>query len=158
MKHGSEDQPSIKQALKGAEAPEWLAAIFTEIEQLKERKTWRLISRDDVPTGCKVLPCDIKLKQKRREDGSADKKKARLCIGGHKQQYGIDYDETFAPVADFQTVRLMLSIAAKEDMLCDHVDVIGAFLYSEIDADVYMEQPTGFEEDPQSDQVCKLLK
>ncbi len=47
----------------------------------------------------------------------------------------------------------MLSIAAKEDMFVDHVDVIGAFLYSDIDTDVFMEQPRGFEADPQVDEV-----
>ena len=60
-------------------------------------------------------------------------------------------------MVDFQTVRLLLSIASKENMFVDHVDVKGAFLYSKIDTDVYMEQPHGFEEHPGADQVCKLL-
>lgn len=158
LKPGTEDVPTVNQALEGPEAPDWLAAIQVELEQLKERKTWRLIPRSEVPAGCNVLPSSIKLKQKRLEDGSVDKKKARLCVGGHKQKYGVDYDETFAPVIDFETVRLILSIAAKEKMLVDHVDVIGAFLFSHVDAEIYVEQPKGFEENPDADEVCKLLK
>lgn len=97
--------------------------------------------RDDVPAGYKVLPCDIKLKQNRREDDSTVTKRAMLRIGGHRQQYKAGPDEIFAPVADFQTIRLMLSISAKEGMISRHVDVKRAFLYSDIDGDVYMEQP-----------------
>ena len=158
LKPGTEDEPTVTQALEGDDAPDWLAAIHSDVEQLKRRQTWNLIPRADVPSGRKNLPCSIKLKKKRLGDGPVDKRKARACTGGRSKQYGVDYDETFAAVIDFQTVRLMLSIAAKEDMFVDHVDEIGSFLYSDIDTDVFMRQPRGFEADPQFDEVRKLLK
>ena len=89
LKPGTEDEPTVTQALEGDDAPDWLAAIHSEVEQLKQRQTWNLIPRADVPSGSKILPCSIKLKKKRLEDGSVDKRKARVCIGGHKQQYGV---------------------------------------------------------------------
>lgn len=102
-----------------------------------------MIPRVDVPTRSKILPCLIKIKKKRIEDGSIDNWKARMCNRGHKKKYGVDYDETFAAVIDFQTVRLMLSIAVKENMFVDHVEVIGAFLLSDINIAVFMEHPRG---------------
>lgn len=55
LKPGNLDEPTVKQEPEGPDAPEWLAAIHADIEQLKDRKDWRLISRDDVPDGRKVL-------------------------------------------------------------------------------------------------------
>lgn len=91
---------------------------------------------------------------KRHEDRLLDKRKARLCVGDHKQEYGIDHEQTFAPVADFELVRLILAIAAKEGLHVEHGNVQGAFLYGDINSEVPMKQPKEFEEHGKENQVC----
>lgn len=69
---------------------------------------------------------------------------------------GVDYNATYAPVVDFEHVRMMLAIAAKENMYVEQVDVKGPFLYGKIDTDVYVRPPKGFEEPGKEDYVWKL--
>eukprot|EP00173_Palmaria_palmata_P000002 Plantae.Rhodophyta-Palmaria_palmata.ctg1000.p2 GENE.Plantae.Rhodophyta-Palmaria_palmata.ctg1000~~Plantae.Rhodophyta-Palmaria_palmata.ctg1000.p2 ORF type:complete len:438 (-),score=60.44 Plantae.Rhodophyta-Palmaria_palmata.ctg1000:355-1668(-) len=130
-----------------------------EIETLKNRETWKLVPRSGVPPGKKVLLSDFHLKMKNLKDGSIDINKARFCAGGHKQIYGSDYDLTYAPVIGFDIVRLLLSVASKENMTVEHVDMKGAILCSDVDTEIFMEQPNGFKEGTdKKDLVCQLLK
>ena len=71
------------------------------------------------------------------------------------QQYGIDYKETFAPVVKFASIRIILAIAAVEDLEVHQMDVKTAFLYGDIDEEIYMEQPEGY---TNGNQVCRLKK
>lgn len=106
-----------------------------------------------------MLPSNFQLKRKRLEGGSIDVYKARFCAGGHKQIYGSDYDLTYSPVIGFEIVRLLLSIVSKERMFTAQVDIKGAFLYPDIDAQIVIEQPTGFKEGTEKeDLVGELLK
>ena len=81
--------------------------------------------------------------------------KARLIAQGFTQVYGIDYLETFSPVAKLASLRMLLAIAAVEDLEIHQMDVITAFLVGEIDEEIYMDQPEGFQ---QKDLVCRLRK
>lgn len=108
---------------------------------LKYWKTRTLVPRSEVHQGKNVLPSDFQLKNRRLEDGSVDVYKDRLCAGWHKQEYGSDYHPTYAPVIGFDVVRLVLAIASKKRMIIGQVDIKGAFLYSDIDTDIYIEQP-----------------
>ena len=125
----------------------------SEIESLNENQTWEIVS---LPKGSKPLPSKWVYKIKTNPDGSIDKYKARLVIKGFKQREGIDYNETFSPVAKMGTIRAILSIAASQNLHLAQFDVLIAFLYGHLDEAIYMKQPEVFEDG--SNKVCKLLR
>lgn len=84
--------------------------------------------------------------------------KARLVVHGFAQKYGIDYDETFSPVAKITTVRVLLALAASKSWKLWQMDVKNAFLHGELDRDIYIDQPQGFVNHEKSEYVCKLKK
>ena len=95
-------------------------------------------------------------KIKKNSDGSIERFKARLVACGFSQVAGIDYDETFAPVAKFQSIQLILSLAAIHDLELHQMDVKTAFLYGRLDEEVFMEMPEGYAEG--KGKVWKLLR
>jgi hypothetical protein len=92
----------------------------------------------------KVIDCKWVFKLKQKPDGSIDRYKARLIAKGFKQQYGIDYDETFSPVVKPTTICLLLSLAISNDWAIHQIDVQNAFLRGFLDEEVYMKQPLVF--------------
>lgn len=149
----NEDPETFQDALKSRNRTEWEEAMSREIQSLEENLTWTL---EELPIGAKALPCKWVFKVKTLADGSVDKFKARLVIKGFKQRQGIDYRQTFSPVAKMQTIRSLLSIAASENMHLAQFDVSTAFLYGELEEDIFMHQPEGFEDG--SSKVCKLQR
>jgi hypothetical protein len=105
------------------------------------------------PIGCKWI-----YKPKFKSDGSIDKYKARLVAKGYSQIEGIDYVETFAPVAKLSTIRLLISLATKYHWKLDQLDVKSGFLNGELKEEVYLTQPKGFVEQGKEHLVCKLNK
>lgn len=136
---------SIDEALNDFE---WKNAMEEEMNSLNKMKTWKLT---DLPEGCKPLTCKWVLR--RKESG---RPKARLVARGYDQQQGVDYNETFAPVARHASIRLLLSYASKENFCIRTFDIKTAFLNGEISEEIYMIQPKGFEDG--TDRVCKLLR
>ena len=127
---------------------EWRAACREELESLRKRKVYELV---DPPKGRKVIKnrwvFDIK------SDG---RRKARLVAKGFSQVEGVDYDEIFSPVVWFETVWMMLALAALREWHISGLDIKTAFLYSELDEELYMEQPEGFKIPGQKDKVMLL--
>ena len=89
---------------------------------------------------------------------SDGRKKARLVAKGFSQVEGIDYDQIFSPVVRFQTVRLILTLAALKNWYITGLDVRNTYLYGKLDEEIYMEQPEGFVEPGKEDFVLLLLK
>lgn len=135
--------------------PDWSKAMKEEIAALKRNQTWELVPklRDVEPISCKWV-----YKIKRRTDGLIERHKARLVARGFSQQYGLDYDETFSPVAKLTTVRVLLALAANKDWDLRQMDVKNAFLHGELDREIYMNQPMGFQSQGHPKYVCKLRK
>ena len=134
---------------------DWSKAMKEEIAALKRNQTWELVPkpRDVEPISCKWV-----YKIKRRTDGLIERHKARLVARGFSQQYGLDYDETFSPVAKLTTVRVLLALAANKDWDLRQMDVKNAFLHGELDREIYMNQPMGFQSQGHPKYVCKLRK
>lgn len=145
---------SWKEAMRLPESQEWHRAADEEMDSLKACNVYALVPRSQA---CgHTLTNKWVFKVKRHADGSIERFKARVVARGFEQVAGIDYGETFAPVAKFQSIRLVLALAAKHDMEIHQMDVKTAFLYGLLDEDVYMEQPEGYAGD--RSMVWKLLR
>ncbi|GJW50441.1 zinc finger, CCHC-type containing protein [Tanacetum coccineum] len=132
----------------------WKEAVQSEIDSIMHNDTWELT---DLPPGCKALGCKWILKRKMKVDGSIDKYKARLVIQGFRQKEGIDFFDTYAPVARITTIRLLLALAAIHEVI-HQVDVETAFLNDDLDEEIYMKQPEGFVMPGHEKKLCKLKK
>ncbi|CAL8991733.1 unnamed protein product, partial [Prunus brigantina] len=119
----------------------WQAAMEEELRSLKKNNTWKIV---DLPAGKKPVGCRWIFTVKYLADGTIDRYKARLVAKGYSQKYGVDYTETFAPVAKINTVRVLLSLAANLDWPLHQFDVKNAFLHGELTEEVYMDLPPGY--------------
>jgi len=146
---------TIKQAFEGEHAEEWKAAADEEYHALMENKTWELVDR---PKERKVLSNKWVFRIKYQSDGSIDRFKGRLVVRGFEQVHGLDYNETFAPVVKFDTIRTLLAFAIQNDLLIHQMDVVTAFLNGVIDQEIFMEQPDGYVVHGQESKVCKLKR
>ena len=149
------DPASYEEAMASEDAPRWTAAMNTEISALLENKTWELVPRRP---SMKVLKNRWVLRIKYNADGSIERYKARLVVKGYMQEHGVDYQEVFAPVVRFESLRLLLALAATLDYEIEQMDVTTAFLNGSIDCDIFMEQPSGFVDRDHEHSVCHLLK
>jgi hypothetical protein len=95
---------------------------------------------------------------KHNSNGSISKYKARLIAKGYAQTHGIDYEETFAPVAKMATVRAMIAVATSRGWVLHKMDVKNVFLHGELQEKVYLDQPLGYEDMSHPDYVCRLRK
>jgi hypothetical protein len=120
----------------------WVQAMKKEIDSIKKKKTWDLF---DLPRHKKSIGVKWVYKTKLNEKGKIEKHKARLVAKGFSQQAGIDYGETFAPVARLDTVRILLAIIAQHKWKVYQMDVKSSFLNGVLIEEVYVDQPPGFE-------------
>jgi len=127
----------------------------TEHQALLRNRTWHLVPP---PRGKNIIGCKWVYKVKRKADGSVDRYKARLVAKGYKQQYGIDYEDTFSPVVKAATIRIVLSVALSQGWSLRQLDVQNAFLHGVLEEEVYMQQPPGYIDPQRPDYVCKLDK
>ncbi|CAF4808934.1 unnamed protein product [Pieris macdunnoughi] len=148
------DEPrSYKEAMESADHVHWKAAMKEEMSSLEENGTWTLT---ELPPGRKTIANRWVFRIKRDAEGKICRYKARLVAKGYSQREGIDYNETFSPVARFDTIRAILSIAAKEHLKLAQFDVKTAFLNGFLDEEIYMNQAEGFEDG--SNLVCLLIR
>ncbi|KAM1777797.1 hypothetical protein ACFX11_044412 [Malus domestica] len=132
---------------------EWRNAMEEEMAALVKQKTWTLVP---LPPNKNLVGCKWIYKIKTHHDGTIARYKARLVAKGFFQEAGLDYYETFSPVAKPTTVRLMLSLAATKGWRLKQLDVKNAFLHGFLDEEVYMCQPQGFFDSDHPKFVCKL--
>lgn len=134
---------------------DWINAMIEEIDQIKKNDTWTLIPRLKVKN---VISTKWIFRNKLNEKGEVIRNKARLVCKGYAQEEGIDYGETFAPMARLEGVRTLLAYFAYNNFKVYQMDVKSAFLNGILEEEVFIEQPEGFIEDNNKDQVCKLNK
>ncbi|GJU30471.1 retrotransposon protein, putative, ty1-copia subclass [Tanacetum coccineum] len=123
---------SYKAAMLDSKSNKWIDAMNTEIQSMMDNKVWVLV---DLPPGSKTVGTK-----------------------GYTQLYGVDYEETFSPVADIRAIRILISIAAYYDYEIWQMDVKTAFLNGYLDEDIYMVQPEGFIDPNHPRKVCKLKR
>ncbi|KAG9459133.1 hypothetical protein H6P81_003641 [Aristolochia fimbriata] len=133
--------------------PLWKQAMAEELQALEKNHTWDLVS---LPPGKSPIGCKWVYKVKTKADGSIDRYKARLVAKGYNQEYGIDYEETFAPVARLTSVRVLIAIASIRHWHLFQMDVKNAFLNGALTEEVYMVRPSGSSHP--SGQVCRLRR
>ncbi|GKA79794.1 putative ribonuclease H-like domain-containing protein, partial [Tanacetum coccineum] len=143
---------SVAQALND---PDWVEAMQEEMQQFVNQDVWKLVP---LPEGKTAIGTKWILKNKRDARGIVVRNKARLVAQGHRQEEGIDYDEVFAPVARIEAIRLFLAFASYMGFMVYQMDVKSAFLYGEIDEEVYVTQPKGFEDPFYPKHVYRVVK
>ncbi|KAM2064746.1 hypothetical protein FF1_027829 [Malus domestica] len=126
-----------------------------ELKALNDNQTWSVV---DLSKGKRAVVSRWIYKTKFHSNGSIEIHMARLVARGFTQTYGIDYKETFAPVAKINTVRVMLSVAVNHDWSLFQMDVKNAFLHDELEEEVYMKLPPGHPQEHETNKVCKLHK
>ncbi|ETM97140.1 hypothetical protein PPTG_25055, partial [Phytophthora nicotianae INRA-310] len=146
---------NYRQAKASREWPEWRKAIQEELASLKKHRTWRLMPRACAGKA-KVITYRWVFAIKRDEHGNIKRYKARLVIHGHKQMYGVNFHETYAPVIRFETIRASIYYGVQRGWTAMQFDV-KTFLYGPLQETIYMVRPDGLEEGDDDD-VCHLLK
>jgi hypothetical protein len=139
-----DDNPSFDMAVNGPFQGEFYEAMRTELSTIvNDFKCWDLVPR--LP-GMNVLPSTWAFKIKRYPDGSVKKFKARFCARGDKQLEGIDYFETWAPVVQWSTIRVVLIMALKLGYSSVQCDITAAFIHAVLpdDEEIFVHQPRGF--------------
>ena len=150
-----EDPTTYKEAVEDIDADQWKSAMDLEMKSMYTNTVWDLV---DLPNGVKPIGCKWVYKRKRGVDGKVNTFKARLVAKGYTQREGIDYEETFSPVAMLKSIRILLSIAAHYDYEVWQMDVKTAFLNGNLDECIYMVQPDGYIQEGQENKVCKLKR
>jgi hypothetical protein len=146
---------TVEEAMITDDWPHWQTAMDKEIRTLEEFGTWRLV---DLPPGRKTIGCKWHLTRKVNADGSPGEYKARLVAKGYSQIEGVDYFETFAPVARIQSIRIILALANDLDLEVDQIDIKAAYLNGWMDEEIYMIQPPGYVSKRARRKACLLIR
>ena len=158
MQASEKDDLTWAEARVTSEYHKFREAALKEVQSLEGKDSWEVVKRSSVK-GKNVLPSTWALKRKRFPDGRIRKYKARFCVRGDRQIFGLDFDETYAPVVQWSTVRLMLSLSLSLGLKTKQVDYTNAFVQAKIDGEIYCELPQEFlGPDDDGQYVLKLKK
>jgi hypothetical protein len=146
---------TLAQAMRASDWSQWKQAIEAELTSLHKAKVWVLV---DPPTGCNIVGCKPVFKLKRGADGLVNRYKVRYVAQGYSQVFGMDFTETFAPVAKSASIKALLALAAWHSLHVHQMDVETAFLNGDIDHTIYMQQPAGSVRPGNEHKVCLLKK
>ncbi|KAG7585301.1 Reverse transcriptase RNA-dependent DNA polymerase [Arabidopsis thaliana x Arabidopsis arenosa] len=138
---------------------EWCGAIDKEIGAMESTDTWEITT---LPPGKKAVGCKWIFTLKFYADGTLERYKARIVAKGFTQKEGLDYTETFSPVAKMVTVKMLLKISASKKWFLNQLDISNAFLNGDLEEDIYMRIPEGYAESKgislPKNAVCRLKK
>ena len=138
--------------MQSPQKQEWLTAMQQEMKSLDLNNTWTLVQRPkntNILTGRWIFSI-------KTNNSDILKFKARFCARGYTQNEGIEYLETYAPTAHLTSIRIIINIAVQQNLIVHQCDVDCAYLNSNVDFDIFMEQPEGFVKD--KNMVCLLNK
>ena len=133
----------------------WRSVMVEELSAIERNKTWTLVK---APPGIKPIGVKWVFRMKKDQTGDVVKYKAQLVAKGYSQKFRIDYEEIYAPVARFDSIRILIAIAAQLNWNLKHLDVKSAFLNGVIKEDLYVMQPEGYVKKGNESYVLKLTK
>jgi hypothetical protein len=150
------DPESMKAAMRRPDSGEWMGAAGKEFQSFHDNETWDLV---ELPEDAHLLEGIWLFSTKRDENGVETRKKARWVINGSRQRKELgDYDETASPTLRFTSMRSILARAAQKRWPLLQMDFEAAYLNGDLDEDIYVRQPEGFEVPGKEHLVCKLKK
>ncbi|KAH9736371.1 hypothetical protein KPL71_018077 [Citrus sinensis] len=151
-----EEPANFSEAMESVHCDKWLEAMQDEMESLQRNQTWTLIPN---PGNKRLISCKWIFKRKEGiPDVEPPKYKARLVARGFTQREGIDFNEIFSPVVKHSSIRILLAMVALLDLELEQMDVKTAFLHGNLEEQILMAQPEGFECKDKEDYVCLLHK
>ena len=139
----SASEINFSQAISGPDSEDWKDAIYSEIRCLVANDTWSIVEK---PVNANIIGCRTVLRNKYKPDGSLERRKARIVARGFAQRPGIDFQDTFAPVARLESLRLLMALAVRFNMNVSQLDITTAYLNGKIDTEIYMGIPELLEE------------
>ena len=146
---------TLPEAYASPDAEYWKEAVHSEMDSIMSNGTWEIT---DCPSGCKPVGCKWIFKKKMRPDGTIEKYKARLVSKGYTQKEGEDFFDTYSLITRIATIRVLFALAASYGLHVHQMDVKTAFLYGELEEEIYMEQSDGFVVPGEENKVCRLIK
>ncbi|KAJ8466570.1 hypothetical protein OPV22_029122 [Ensete ventricosum] len=149
------DPQTYEEAIMNIDSGKWQEVINFEMDYMYSNKVWSLVDPPEgiVPIGCKWI-----FKKKIEVDGKVETYKVRLVAKEYRQRHGVDYDETFSPIAMLKSIRIILVIAAHYDYEIWQMDVKTVFLNGNLEKEMYMIQPERFVSKESLNRVCRLLR
>ena len=144
---------NYKQAVASPQKSLWLRAVEAEVKSQIDTEAWKKVYP---VAGKKVVGCRWVYKIRWGPDGTPVRYKARLVIQGHQQVEGVDYFQTYAPVARLSSIRTLFAVAAAQGLTLRNTDVDTAFLQAPVEEEIYMRQPEGY--DDGTGRVLRLLR
>lgn len=150
-----DDEPANeREALSGPAAAQWRHAMDEEMQSLAANQCWQL---QELPPDAKAIGCKWVFKIKRDSKGNVERYKARLVAKGFTQREHIDFEEVYAPVSQYSTLRAFLAVIAEQDLELRQLDITTAFLNGDLTEELYMQQPPGYNfGGPRT--ACRLLR
>ncbi|KAK4386119.1 Retrovirus-related Pol polyprotein from transposon RE2 [Sesamum angolense] len=149
------DPKTYREAMSDIDSGKWLEAMKSEMDSISSNQVWTLVDR---PKGVRPIGCKWVYKHKIGADGEVTTFKARLVAKGYTQRHGVDFEETFSPVAMAKSIRIMLALAAWYDYEIWQMDVKTAFHNGFIEEEIYIDQPEGFTVVEEEQKVCHLQR